>query len=72
MYLDNLKRDPKFVEFFLRPVEELRDRALMTLRSSEALERQLFTAQGALTVLDALDDLLSRPMEDLKRRAGKK
>jgi len=44
----------------------------MTLRSSEALERQLFTAQGALTVLDALDDLLSRPMEDLKRRAGKK
>lgn len=67
LYLAALSNDSNFKEFISAPLDEFSDRALMTLRNTSATEREIYTAQGALQVLDFISDLLSRPLEDLKR-----
>lgn len=67
LYLAAVSNDSNFKEFISGPLDELSDRSLMTLRSPSSTEREIYTAQGALQVLDFISDLLSRPLEDLKR-----
>ena len=71
-YLSSLRNSFDFREYVLAPLKRERDSWELKLHSTQSSERELFTAQGALAVLDRLDALLNEPESRYRAQLAKK